>query len=123
MRTSAIPGGGLPYPSSEFSYQWYELGGGEYYADSRDGAVTLGIDVNAPGGQVHWQAEDDMGVIEEGNFSGMDRRDIKLVLQRADRLMSQFDSMPSVRQKSREYQDDYAEQFDDSDWRSPAFRY
>ena len=123
VRTSAIPGGGLPYPSSEFGYQWYDLGNGEFYADSRDGGVTLGINLDAPGGQVHWQAEDDIGVLEEGNFSGMDRKDIHMVLQRADRLMSQFDSMPSVRQKSREYQDDYAEQFDDSDWRSPAFRY
>ncbi|QGJ94883.1 hypothetical protein KHQ86_gp020 [Gordonia phage Stormageddon] len=124
VRTSAIPGGGLPYPSSDFGYQWYDLGNGEYYADSRDGSITLGIDVNAPGGQVFWQAEDDLGVVEEGNFSGMDRRDIKLVLQRADRQLSQLDSMPSVRQKSRDgYQEDYAERFDDSNWREPAFRY
>ncbi|QLF83524.1 hypothetical protein SEA_REDWATTLEHOG_20 [Gordonia phage RedWattleHog] len=123
-RLSAIPGGGIPYEVSDFGYVWYSLGNGEYYADSRDGSITLGIDINAPGGQVFWQAEDDLGVVEEGNFSGMDRRDIKLVLQRADRQLSQLDSMPSVRQKSRDgYQEDYAERFDDSNWREPAFRY
>lgn len=77
IHTAAEPAGVLPYAPSEFGYQWYSLGDGTYYADSRDGAMTMGIDLTAPGGQVHWQVEDDSRVIEEGNFSGMSRSDIK----------------------------------------------
>lgn len=122
-KKAALPGGVLPYEKSEFGYVWTSNGDGTLFADSRDGNLTLNLDLDAPGGQVAWVLENDYGVVDEGNFSGLNRNDVKLVTDRADRLLADNDSTPNIPSKSRGYDPDYTEQFDAPDWRNPVFMY
>lgn len=119
--TAAEPGGRLPYPPSDYGYVWYDNGDGMYYAESRDGLVTLHLDTAAPGG-INWTAEDDMGIVERGNFSGMYGGSLDGVLYRADRLLAEFDTRPVVPAKTDTYNDNYTETFPSS-YPAPDFRY
>lgn len=119
----AEPGGHLPYVPSDYGYQWYDNHDGSYYAESRDNQVTLTLDFAVPGGQVAWSAEDDQGVIETGNFSGVanpSNRDG--VFYRADRLLAEFDTTPNIPAKGFGYDPTYTEDFPSS-YPAPDFRY
>lgn len=120
-RTAAEPGGRLPYPPSDYGYVWYDNGDGMYYADTRDGQVTLHLDTHSPG-QISWTAEDDMGVVERGNFSGMSAANLDGVLYRADRLLAEFDTRPVIPPKTDSYNQGYSETFPGS-YPAPDFRW
>lgn len=109
--------------SSEFGYAWFSNGDGSYYAESRDGLCTLLLDLAVPGGQVAWSVEDDMGIVETGNFSGMTdpAGNLDGTLYAGDRLLAQFDTRPAIPPKPFGYDGTYSEDFPSS-YPAPDFR-
>lgn len=108
VRTSAIPGGGLPYADPQFGYLWHDMGDGTAEAESRDGRYTMQLDFELPGGQVAWFVEDDYGLVAEGNFSGLSPEQ---VIWRANREMCNFDTNPVIPPKPTGYDKNYREEF------------
>lgn len=117
-RTAAEPGGVLPYPPSDFGYRWDRLDPETYAAVTRDGISEMTLWFGAPGGQVQWTVEDDLGIVERGYISGADPDQI---FDRANRLISEFDTNPAIPSKSDGYDGSYTETFPTHD-PAPDFR-
>ena len=104
-RTAAEPGGVLPYAPSDFGYRWDRIDPETYAAVTRDGISEMTLWFGAPG-SVQWTVEDDLGIVERGYISGADPDQI---FDRANRLISEFDTNPAIPAKTDGYDPNYTE--------------
>ena len=106
-RTAAEPGGVLPWTPSQNGYYWITKNDDSLEAVTNDGVNRMRL-YEKPWGW-EWVVRDSMGVVEKGNFgSGLQPDALR---DRADDLLSEFDSRPQRRTRgpSYDYQHDYTQ--------------
>ena len=105
-RTAAEPGGVLPYTRSDRGYLWVDQGYGQYLGVTNDDVNEMHLFVDSLP-HVNWQVFDDQGLVEDGNFAGV--QSVQDALARADRLLSEFDTNPEIPPKTDGYDHSYTE--------------
>ena len=106
-RTAAEPGGVLPWTPSQNGYYWITKNDDSLEAVTNDGVNRMRL-YEKPWGW-EWVVRDAQGVVEKGNFGSAMSPDA--LRDRADDLLSEFDSRPQRRTRgpSYDYQHDYTQ--------------